>query len=224
MAMPLATELRAIFHNHPLRWGLICGVLAAVAMAYAPGPLTHLTRALVAWDVGLAVYLAVLVTKMVNAEPDHIARYAADNDQGRHFVLFASLAAVTISVVVIIAEAAATAVGPRAAHVGFVFFTVALSWLFIHTMFSTHYMHEFYGPEESGEGTRGGLIFPGCENPDFWDFWHFGLVIGVANQTADIQISSQSIRRIVTLHGIIAFIFNTVILALTINQAAALFP
>ena len=221
--MPLATEFRAVLHNRPLRWGIVFGALTAIALHFA-GVLTGLTRGLVAWDVGLAVYIISLVHKMRGIEPEVIAKHAAENDQGRDFVLFASLIAVVISVTVVIAEAAEATVGSRAAHVGFIFFTVALSWLFIHTTFAAHYTHEFYGPDSDGEGTRGGLMFPGCEQPDFWDFWHFALVIGVANQTADIQITSQTIRRIVTLHGIIAFVFNTVILALTINQAADLFP
>jgi uncharacterized membrane protein len=224
MAMPLMTEMRAILHNRPLRWGIVFGVLAAIAMNYMPRPLTPLSRGLVAWDVGLSVYLMSLVHKMRGVEPEVIARHAAENDQGRDFVLFASLISVVISVIVIIAEAAEASVGSKAVHVAFIFFTVALSWLFIHTTFAAHYTHEFYGPDDDGKGTRGGLIFPGCEQPDFWDFWHFALVIGVANQTADVQISSQTIRRFVTLHGIIAFVFNTVILALTINQAAGLFP
>jgi uncharacterized membrane protein len=222
--MAMLSGLRAFFHSLPLRWGLIAGVVVAIVMAYAPNPLTSLTRGLVAWDAGLGVYLVVMIAKMRGVEPEHIVKHAAENDEGRHFVLFAALTAAIISVVVIIAEAGSAAVGPKAAHVAFVFLTVALSWLFIHTMFSSHYAHEFYGPESQGSGTRGGLIFPGCDQPDFWDFWHFALVIGVANQTADIQISSQAIRRIVTLHGVIAFVFNTVILALTINQAAGLFP
>ncbi|MBI3437612.1 MAG: DUF1345 domain-containing protein, partial [Proteobacteria bacterium] len=46
--------------------------------------------------------------------------------------------------------------------------------------------------------------------------------IGVANQTADVQITSKPIRRIVTVHGIAAFVFNTVILALAINFAASM--
>jgi len=224
MAMPLATELRAILRNRPLRWAIVFGVLTAIALNSIAGPLTGLTRGLVAWDVALSVYLIALVRKMRGVEPELIAKHAAENDQGRHFVLFLSLIAVVISVTVVIAEAAEATVGSRAAHVAFIFFTVALSWLFIHTTFAAHYTHEFYGPDDDGEGTREGLMFPGCDKPDFWDFWHFALVIGVANQTADIQISSQSIRRIVTLHGIIAFVFNTVILALTINQAADLFP
>lgn len=222
--MPLATEFRAILHNRPLRWAILAGALVAIGMHFIPGTLSALTRGLVAWDVALSVYLIALVRKMRGAEPDLIAKHAAENDQGRHFVLFLSLTAVVISIVVVIAEAAEATVGSKVAHVGFIFFTVALSWLFIHTTFAAHYTHEFYGPDDDGEGTREGLMFPGCDKPDFWDFWHFALVIGVANQTADIQITSQTIRRIVTLHGVIAFVFNTVILALTINQAANLFP
>lgn len=222
--MPLATEVRAILNNRPLRWAIVIGVLTAIGMHFAPGTLSPLTRGLVAWDAGLGVYLIALVHKMRGAEPDLIAKHAAQNDQGRDFVLFVSLTAVVISIVVVIAEAAEATVGSRTAHVAFIFFTVALSWLFIHTTFAAHYTHEFYGPGDDGKGTRGGLMFPGCDKPDFWDFWHFALVIGVANQTADVQISSQVIRRVVTLHGVIAFVFNTVILALTINQAANLFP
>ena len=71
---------------------------------------------------------------------------------------------------------------------------------------------------------RGGLIFPGGDKtPDYWDFIHFAYVIGVANQTADVQIESRAIRRLVTIHGVVAFLFNTVVLALSINLAASLF-
>jgi uncharacterized membrane protein len=107
-------------------------------------------------------------------------------------------------------------------HIAFVFATVALSWLFVHTSFAKHYAHEHFGPATKGD-IRKGLIFPGDQEPDFGDFMHFALVIGVAAQTADIQISTKPIRRVVTLHGVLAFVFNTVILALTINLAASLF-
>ena len=218
----MITGLRAIARNRPLRWGLIVGALTALGLASMPGPLTALTRGLIAWDAGLSIYLIVLLSKMRGATPEHIAERAAETDQGRHFTLYVSLTGVVISVAVIVAEAGAAAIGPKAVHVAFVFLTVALSWLFIHTTFAAHYAHEYYGPGES-RNVRGGLLFPGGEKPDFWDFWHFALVIGVANQTADVQITGKTIRRIVTLHGIMAFVFNTVILALTINLAAGLF-
>ena len=62
-----------------------------------------------------------------------------------------------------------------------------------------------------------GLQFPGGEPPDYWDFLHFAVVIGVACQTADIAFTGKNLRRIGTVHGLVAFSFNTAVLALTIN-------
>jgi hypothetical protein len=64
-----------------------------------------------------------------------------------------------------------------------------------------------------------GLLFPGENAPDYWDFLHFALVIGVASQTADIQIADRSLRRLATAPSLISFVFNTVVLALAVNLA-----
>ena len=76
--------------------------------------------------------------------------------------------------------------------------TVALSWLFIHTSFATHYAFDYYGAREDGAGKRGGLDIPGGAEPDFWDVWCFSIVIGLTFATADVNITSGSIRRIAT--------------------------
>ena len=72
-------------------------------------------------------------------------------------------------------------------------------------------------------GDAQGLKFPGGEPPDYWDFLHFSVVVGVACQTADVAFTSKRMRRLGTIHGLVAFTFNTVILALTINLLASLF-
>ena len=48
-------------------------------------------------------------------------------------------------------------------------------------------------------------------------------MIGATSQTADIVFKSKQMRRVGTLHSIIAFGFNTAILATMINLAASLF-
>jgi uncharacterized membrane protein len=58
-------------------------------------------------------------------------------------------------------------------------------------------------------------------DPDYWDFVYFSFIIGTAAQTADVNIVSARSRRLVTVHRVIAFFFNTTILALTINVAAS---
>ena len=102
--------------------------------------------------------------------------------------------------------------------------TVALSWFVMQLVFALHYAHRYYSPDDL-PGPRGraqGLKFPGGEDPDYWDFLHFSVVIGTAAQTADIEFTSKPLRRIGTVHSLIAFTFNTVVLALSINLLASL--
>lgn len=216
--------LRAFWRHTPLMLALAAGLGLGIALALTENDYADLTRMLIAWDVALGVYLATVWLQTRGITSQHMIEHAAEVDEGRYFVLFVSLAGVLASLTAIILELQSK-LEPgmtKNAHVAFVFITVAISWLFVHTSFAKHYAHEYYGPAEGG-GIRQGLIFPGGEAPDFADFFHFALVIGVAAQTADIQISAKPIRRIVTLHGVLAFVFNTVILALTINLAAGLF-
>ena len=97
--------------------------------------------------------------------------------------------------------------------------TIVLSWLFVQIVFAMHYAHLYYLAEESG-ATKGGLEFGGEGAPDYWDFVHFSIVMGATAQTADITFSSKEMRRIGTVHTLVAFGFNTAILATMINLAA----
>jgi len=95
-----------------------------------------------------------------------------------------------------------------------------LSWFLVHTTFSMRYAHLYYGDSEESKGS--GLDFPGDDEPDFIDFAYFSFVLGMTFQVSDVEISSRRIRRLSLLHSLIAFIFNTVIVALTINALAGL--
>jgi uncharacterized membrane protein len=108
--------------------------------------------------------------------------------------------------------------------VALAFVTVALSWMMVQVIFALHYAHEYYDENEDcgGEDMKG-LLFPGGELPDYWDFVHFSIVIGAAAQTADIAFTSKALRRIGTVHSLVSFAFNTVVVALTINLLAGLF-
>lgn len=114
----------------------------------------------------------------------------------------------------------------RGLHIGLAAMTIVTAWVFIHLTFAFHYAHEYFDelPDEPGRSRtgRGGLIFPGTDEPDYYDFLYFSYVIGVACQTADIAISSAPMRRTAAIHGVLAFFFNSAVLALTINIAAGL--
>ena len=95
------------------------------------------------------------------------------------------------------------------------------SWLLIHTSFTLRYAHIFYGDHEVKPNTHaGGLDFPGDDLPDYLDFAYFSFVLGMTFQVSDIQITSKRFRRLALLHGLISFIFDTTMIALTINIIA----
>ena len=103
--------------------------------------------------------------------------------------------------------------------------SVLLGWFTIHTMAGLHYAYEYYErPETSadGDGVVGGLEFPAGDEPDGWAFLYFSFVIGMTAQVADIAVSSNAMRRRVLLHGVFSFLFNTVIVAATVNAVLSL--
>ena len=66
-------------------------------------------------------------------------------------------------------------------------------------------------------------IFPeGKGEPDYLDVAYFSFIIGMTAQVSDVQIGSKEVRRWALLHGLIAFAFNTAVLALGINIASGL--
>ena len=108
----------------------------------------------------------------------------------------------------------------KAAHITLAGVTVITSWTFIQVMFALHYAHDYYAALAHGEPA--GLQFPGDNKPDYGDFIYFAAVIGTSGQTADVSFTSKSMRRIGTIHCVLAYLFNTTVLALLINNGASL--
>lgn len=177
---------------------------------------------LVGWNVTALVFIAISWRKMLRATVSDIRKRSEDLDFSDTFVLFLSVAAAIASIAGIglelhsVKEAAPDVAFARAmAAIG----TILISWVFLHTLFTIHYAHRFYGGPDKGEG----LIFPDkIEEPVYWDFLYFSFTIGVAAQTADVAVSSMIMRKVTLLHAVLSFLFNTTILALAINVGASL--
>ena len=100
---------------------------------------------------------------------------------------------------------------------------VGLSWFLLHTIFTIRYTHLFYDFSDMKSGTHfGGLDFPKEKEPDYIDFAYFSFIIGMTFQVSDVQVTSRRIRRLVLMHGLISFVFNAIIVALTISILANL--
>jgi uncharacterized membrane protein len=199
---------------------LAVGVAAAVAM---PSNLDLLTRVLIGWNVGVWLFLVSAGWMMLRADHDRLREHAIAQADGAAAVLGVVIVAAVFSLVAIVFELS-QAKGPNAhhaiPHVALALVTVSGSWLLLPTLFAMNYA-SLHHTREDGDGLR----FPDGEDfkPDYGDFLYFSFTIAVASQTADVAIIDRPMRRLVLLHSVLSFVFNTTILAFTINIAASLF-
>jgi len=177
---------------------------------------------LVSWNCGAAVYIVLTWWRMIRSNVHRIRQRATEMDFSDVLVLFMSIVAALASIAGIGIELSGVKdASPEMAltRAGTAFLTILISWVFLHTLFTTHYAHRFYA-DDSGKPP---IRFPDeITEPNYWDFLYFTFTIGVASQTADVAIGSTLMRKLALLHSVLSFLFNTTILALAINVGASL--
>jgi len=181
-------------------------------------------RGTFAWNAGGLVYLVLALMIMRRCGVDVIRSRAARQDDSGIVILGVILLAIGASFLAIaelIGLAKTAGSEARIWYLALAGSTIFVSWLVTQVMFAFHYAHEHYSPHGS-HAIEGGLDFPADRHPDYWDFIYFSTSIGATSQTSDVAIKSKEIRRLVTLHAVVSFFFNTMVLALTINLAASL--
>ena len=213
-AMPELWIVRVV-RGHARLWCAIA--LGCIAFSVLPGSWRGVTRALVAWDASVLVYLAAAAVMMARSTPSEIRKHSGAQDEGAFALMVLTVAAAMISLGAIFAELAVEGdAQPGAWSYALAIVTVILSWAFIHTIFALHYAHDFYGKGQRAAG----LNFPGDGQPDYWDFVYFSFVIGMTFQVSDVAVTNKWIRRSVVAHGVLSFFFTTTVVALTVNMAA----
>jgi len=205
---------------------LMIGVaVGAVAFFCVPASIREATRALIGWNVGAWLFLASITTMMANSTGDSIRDHAHQEDEKPLVLLVIAVLAAGAAVAAILWE-----LGPvkdmkgvnKALHLGLVAATVLSAWAFTHIMFALHYAAQYYVSAEDEDGLRGGFVFPQCDKPGWGEFCYEAFVIGCACATADVNLTSPGARATCLMQGVVAFFFNTIILALTINIGAGL--
>jgi len=205
---------------------LICLTIGIATLVLLPESVAQqaITRAIIGWNVGACLYLVLAGRMMFWSTHERMRKRALQHDEGRILVLILVVTAAIMCIGAIVAELAVVKDlkgSLRYAHIALAGLTIASSWAFTQVMFALHYAHDYYATEV--RGAHGGLDFPGGHAPDYGDFLYFACVIGTSGQTADVSFSSRSMRRTGLVHCVLAFFFNTTLIALTINIASGLF-
>ena len=183
-------------------------------------------RILAGWNAGGWLYLLLVAIKMGRAEIEGIKREAGIERESRIVVLVVVIFGSIVTMLALFAQLMAIKSEhgmDRTLSIGLSVSTIFLSWLLIHTVFALYYAHEFHTEGHGGaRGQGGGLKFPDDRTPDYLDFLYFSFVVGTTAQTSDVEVTSRAMRRVVMLHGILSFFFNTAVIALAVNLAAQL--
>ena len=204
------------------RTRLLIALAAGVVLFFVlPQDMRFATRTLLAWDLTALAYIVMTLIMIARSTVDTCYARAAYYDEGDWVILLVIIVSASASFATIFSELAVlkTPQGSLWPALVLTGATVALSWTFTHLVFTLHYANIYYRPDDDGPG---GLEFPGDRPPDYWDFLYYSFVIGCAAQTGDVGTVSPAMRRITLVHGIVSFVFNTAILALTINVGASL--
>ncbi|MHC2623230.1 putative membrane protein [Bradyrhizobium huanghuaihaiense] len=210
----MSRPVRLIYARPRTFIALAAGILVSLLL---PGSHRLVTRLLFGWDALIAVYLVLVYAMMLCNDHQHIRRAAAMQDDGRFVILLVTAIGAFASIAAIVSELGTPHRG--ALELTIAITTIALSWAAVHTTFALHYAHDYYRNAKPG-----GLQFPSGDkedHADYWDFVYFSFVIGMTAQVSDVGITDKTIRRTATAHGIVSFIYNTALLALTVNIAAS---
>ena len=210
----LPRPVRVVYSRPRTFMAIAVGIVAFLCL-YLTG-LELVTRILIGWDAFAALYLVLVYTMMLQSGHQSIRKHSIMQDDGRFLILLMTGLGAFASIAAIVFELGARHGVPALL---LVMLTISLSWATVHTAFALHYAHDYYGDD-----TPGGLQFPSgdkTDHADYWDFVYFSFVIGMTAQVSDVGITDKVIRRTATVHGIISFVFNTALLALTVNIAAS---
>jgi uncharacterized membrane protein len=200
---------------------LICLTIAIASyLLTLPIRMEGFTRTMVGWDIFSLCEIVVSLAIFAAVCPKQLRVLASREDASRPVVFTIVLVAIVGSLggVLLLLKNQKAWMLSEGLETAIYVVGVTFSWILLHILFTSRYAHLYYGDHvrKKGEMARG-LDIPGNEAPDYMDFAYFAFVIGMTFQVSDIQISSRQIRRVVLVHGILSFVFNTVIVALTIN-------
>jgi len=199
-------------------------LVGTIAYLCQPDAISWHTRIVASWDLGTLTYL-ILAWALITRADAHVTQdHALAQDQSGFFIFLFVVGAACASIVAIgfvVGTIRDLPFWPRAWHLTLTIGALTSSWLLIQTVFAFHYAHRYYaGPHHLPPATSA-LLFPGGREPDYLDFAYYAFVVGMTSQVSDVAVASRSLRRLTLIHGVLAFMFNIAVLALSINIIAS---
>ena len=173
---------------------------------------------LLGWDAMASVTVVWVIVETWSRNASETAVLATREDDSKvasEILLVAasviSLGAVALGLVKAGQEHGATRAGITAITV----LSVFLAWGVVQTVFTLRYARLYYA-------VCGGIDFNEGDPPDYRDFSYLALTVGMTYQVSDTNLGAKAVRRTVTRHALLSYLFGTVVVAVMINVVASL--
>jgi uncharacterized membrane protein len=199
--------------------GFLVTLIVATAAALWFDATESLAHALlIGFDIAAMQFFVTLIPMFRDSDVTHMRQRSMENDPDHHTLLWIGQLVMLVVLVAVFSELHDS----RAVSVTLSVATLGLAWVFGNLLFTLHYAHLYYGADEDGD--REGLLFPGSDPiPDHWDFAYFAFVLGMTFQVSDVVITGRHMRRLALIHGLLGFIFNIGVIAISVGIIGNLF-
>lgn len=188
---------------------LAAGLLAALVLAVSGG---GELSALVGWSVA-AVGLLTWVWRISWPQDPRGTKRLAEEEGRTHatdtVVLVAAVASLAAVVVAVVRAGGRGAVDVAAVVLSVV--VVILSWALVNTVFALKYARLYYF------GSDGGIDFHQQGAPAYSDFAYVAFCVGMTFAVAETEPADPAIRKATLGHGLLSYLFTTVMIAVAVN-------
>jgi uncharacterized membrane protein len=203
---------------------LIYAIAAGVVTAMLPLPVTQQTQGLLVWCLGGLTYLGLSWWLAVEFDATRTRHRAQAQDQPGFVIFFflvLSSFANIVAIALMLQHVKDLSAMQRLGHLALSMAALAISWLLMQTVFAFRYAHVYYQEELQSRVHGAGLVFPGNQAPDYFDFLYYAHVVGMTSQVSDVMVTTRRMRRLTLIHSVTSFAFNMLVLALSINLVAS---
>jgi uncharacterized membrane protein len=201
------------------RLAIELGVAAAVVLALRSFVSTEVAL-LAGWDAFTLAYLVIGWLLIARTDDVHTRLRAQRNDPGGYLIFVLIVVAASASFVAIgfmVGDIKQMGFWARFERLTLSITALFLSWVLIHTLFAFHYARLYYFLPAGGKEHHRGLRFPDDDEPDYLDFAYYSFVVGMTSQVSDVSVLTRPLRRLTLIHGVLSFVYNIAILAMSIN-------
>jgi uncharacterized membrane protein len=191
---------------------------AGLAAAFAVGS-SRSVAALAGWDAAAVVFLLLVWSAVAHLDTRGTATSAKAEDASpteSEAVLVGAGTASLIAVGFTLAEAGRSGGATRVLLIALAMASVVLAWASVHTVYALRYARLYYADPV------GGISFNGDSRPTYLDFAYVAVTIGMTSQVSDTSLAAPALRRTVLGHALLAYLYATVVVALSINIVASL--